>query len=207
MNGWPTFRLDDAALAEYRQCGTGLLCGELVGLDIDVLHEEAAAELHDLARRELGGGPCRSRPGAEVCSSPIERRGHSASSRRDFLIDGQSHQGGGAGRRSAICRLRARIRTLRRPTDGWTATRSPSRSPICRRSARSRSAAFIDKAEAVLARYGVPQKPDRMNGTEPPREHHTPPSDDPARRAYVEAALADEVKAVATASRGGRNAV
>src|SRR5512134_323686 len=58
-NGWPAFRLDDAALAEYRQCGTGLLCGRLLGCDIDVLNEAAAAELHALARSELGDGPAR----------------------------------------------------------------------------------------------------------------------------------------------------
>lgn len=45
MTRSPGLRLDDAALAEYRQCGTGLLCGTLVSLDIDVLDEAAASEL------------------------------------------------------------------------------------------------------------------------------------------------------------------
>ena len=59
MKAWPAFRLDNSSLAEYRHCGTGLLCGELLGLDVDVLNAEAAGELHALARVELGDGPSR----------------------------------------------------------------------------------------------------------------------------------------------------
>ena len=65
--------------------------------------------------------------------------------------------------------------------------------------------AFLAKAEAVLARFGVPQKTDWANGGEPLTTHRPPPDGDPARRAYCEAALADEVRRVATAAQGGRN--
>jgi hypothetical protein len=53
MKVWLAFRLDDSSLAEYRHCGTGLSCGELLGLDLDVLNAEAADELQALAGVEL----------------------------------------------------------------------------------------------------------------------------------------------------------
>src|SRR5512134_1858393 len=88
-NGWPAFRLDDAALAEYRQCGTGLLCGRLVGLDIDVLDEAAADELYELAQAKLGRGPSRIGRAPKVLiayrtATPFRKRQTPV-----FLIDGQ----------------------------------------------------------------------------------------------------------------------
>ena len=59
MKNWPGFVVDDAAINKYRDCGTGLLCGELVGVDIDVLDVQATGELHQLTRSELGDGPSR----------------------------------------------------------------------------------------------------------------------------------------------------
>ena len=205
MDGWPAFRVDDAALSEYRQCGTGLLCGELVGLDIDVLHERAAAELLDLARVELGGGPCR------VGKAPKSLRAYRTTSpfrkkqTNVFLIDGQTAkvEALASGQQFVAFAQHPETRAPYRWPDG-----DPLAIPFAAlpEVSEDQVAAFIVKAEAVLARYGKPQKAERKNGGDPPREHHQP-EDDPARRAYAEAALAGEVKAVATTSRGSRNAV
>lgn len=64
---------------------------------------------------------------------------------------------------------------------------------------------FLGKAEVVLGKYGKPEKPEPVNGKS--SAHCPPPPDEnPARRAYAEAALAEEVKRVATAFAGGCNA-
>jgi putative DNA primase/helicase len=55
----------------------------------------------------------------------------------------------------------------------------------------------------VLGRYGVPERPARANAK--PSSLRPPSDDTVARRAYAEAALADEVRQVATAARGSRN--
>lgn len=65
MKGWETIcaTADDAEIARWtkaqRNCtNTGLLCGDIVGVDIDVPVEALAAELETLAANMLGATPC-----------------------------------------------------------------------------------------------------------------------------------------------------
>ena len=203
MAGWPKFRLDDAALAEYRQCGTGLLCGNLLGCDIDILNEEAAAELHQLARRELGDGPARIGQPPKLLIAYRTARPFRKRQTRTFIIDGK------AGKVEMLADGQQFVAYATHPDTGrpyhWL-DGDPLGIPFADlpEVTEEQIIAFIGQAEVVLGKYGRPEKPERVNGGEPAREHHTP-SDDPARRAYVEAAFADEVKRVATAFAGGRN--
>lgn len=64
MKGWETVcgRADEAEIARWsraqRNCtNTGLLCGELVGIDIDVLDRDHAQRLRDMAADTLGPTP------------------------------------------------------------------------------------------------------------------------------------------------------
>jgi putative DNA primase/helicase len=204
MNGWPEFRVDDAALAEYREYGTGLLCGQLVGVDIDVLHAQAAAELHAQARTMLGKGPARVGLAPKVliayrASTPFRKR-----QTRTFVIDGHASKVEilADGQQFVSHALHPDTKQPYRWLDA-----DPLSVPFAQlpEVSEERIGAFIIAAESVLTKYGTPQKPDRANGGEPPREHRPAGDDDPIRRAYVEAALADETKRVATAGRGGRN--
>jgi hypothetical protein len=202
MAGWPSFRIDDAAIAEYWECGTGLLCGQLLGVDVDVMHAEAAAELHELARTELGDGPSRIGQAPKLLVAyrttvPFRKKqtcvflidGHA--SKVEVLADGQQF-------------VAYAIHPDTKAPYCWPAG-DPLAVPFADLPEVSEEAiaAFVTKAEAILAKYGVPEKPDRpVTGKPSP---HCKPVDDPAGRAYVEAALADEVKRVATAFAGGRN--
>lgn len=203
MNEWPSFRVDDAALAEYRQCGTGLLCGQLLGVDIDVLHCEAAAELQQLARAELGNGPSRIGLPPKILiayrtSVPFRKR-----QTRTFIIDGKASkvEALADGQQFVAFAVHPETKAPYRWPHG-----DPLAIPFTDLPAvtEDQIASFIDKAELVLAKYGGPEKPEPVNGK--PSAHCPPPDENPARRAYAEAALANEVKAVATAFAGGRNA-
>jgi bifunctional DNA primase/polymerase-like protein len=206
MAGWPTFRLDDAALAEYRRCGTGLLCGNLLGCDIDVLHEAAAGELHQLARAELGDGPARIGKAPKLLvafrtATPFRKR-----QTRTFVIDGHPAKVEmlADGQQFVAFAVHPDTKEPYRWLDG-----DPLAIPFADlpEVTEGQIIKFLGKAETVLAKYGRPEKPERVNGSESPRDYRQPPDDDPARRAYVEAAFADETKRVATAYANSRNDV
>jgi putative DNA primase/helicase len=187
MKDWPGFVVDDAALAKYRDYGTGLLCGELVGLDVDVLHEEAATELLELTRIELGDGPRRIGQAPKVLiayrtSAPFRKR-----QTKVFLINGHT------AKVEALATGQQLVSHAQHPGTGrpyeWPDGDLLDR-PFAslREVTEEQVAAFITKAELVLDKYGVPQKPDRVNGGESPREHREPPDDDQAPPAEAPAA-------------------
>ena len=90
MSGWRGFRLDDAALTRYWQCGTGLLTGELVGVDVDVLHAQAAAELQHLTQARARRRPGAYRPGPEVADRLSDGDAVSQAADANFMIDGHA---------------------------------------------------------------------------------------------------------------------
>jgi putative DNA primase/helicase len=204
MKDWPGFVVDDAALKKYRDCGTGLLCGELVGVDIDVLDAQAAAELHQLTRSALGDGPSRIGQPPKLLVAlrtavPFRKR-----QTRTFTIDGHASKVEvlADGQQFVAYAIHPDTRKPYTWPDG-----NPLDVPFAAlpEVTEAQVAAFLERAEWIFARFGVPEKPDRANGSEPPRDHSPAGDDDPARRAYVESALADETKRVATAGRGSRN--
>ena len=199
MAGWPKFRVDDTALSEYRDYGCGLLCGELIGIDIDVLHEEASSELRGLA--EPGIGPVRIGQPPKILvpyrtATPFRKKQTSK-----FVIGGHPArvEVPASGSSSSATRI---TRLPRSPTAGCTAIHSTFHLPLCRRSLEVEIKAFLAKAEAVLAL--------RRAGQADPRQWRLPRcvSHPPFRwhgALTREAALADEVGQVATAARGGCN--
>lgn len=56
---WPHYRYSEADLKKYAQHGTGILCGKVVALDIDVMDEKLSAEIEALANRMFGAAPRR----------------------------------------------------------------------------------------------------------------------------------------------------
>ena len=204
MKGWPEFVVNDDALQHYGHCGTGLLCGELIGVDIDVLDPAAADELHGLARAELGEGLARIGRAPKILIAYRVAARFRKHQTKTFLIDGH------ATKVEVLAGGQQFVAFAIHPDTGepyrWPGA-DPLTVPFAELPAvtEQQITAFITKAEAILAKYGVPEKPDRNNGGEPPGGHHRAAGDDPAGRAYAEAALADETKLVATSSFGSRN--
>lgn len=213
MNGWPSFRLDDHALAEYHNCGTGLLCGHLVGVDIDVLHTETAADLHQLARSELGDGPARvGKPPklliAYRASAPFRKR-----QTRVFLIDGYSCkvEALADGQQFVAFAVHPDTKQPYRWLDSNPLDVPFTALPVV---SEERILAFIAKAEAVLAKYGVPEKPDQPNGGNPTQPVQRGDNDPAKRKAARNDSLpltdvaenvggmADELVALVTAGGG-----
>ena len=204
MTEWPSFRLDDAALRQYRHLGTGLLTGQLVDCDIDVLHEAAAAELHALARTELGEGPARVGQPPKILiayrtPTPFRKR-----QTRTFIIGGKATKVEmlADGQQFVAYAVHPDTKQPYHWLDG-----DPLAIPFADlpEISEQQIATFIARAEAVLGKYGKPEKPDRTNGGGEHNQHQQA-ADDPAMRAYAEAAFADEVRRAAMAGRGNRNA-
>lgn len=202
MRNWTTFRVDDAAIAQYRDHGCGLLCGELVGVDIDVVHDQAAAELHALARTGLGAGPARIGQPPKLLVAYRTVAPFRKKQTRAFIIGGQS------AKIEVLARGQQFVSHALHPV-----TKKPYRwvegDPLAVPFAdlpevtEAGIEAFLQKAEGVLGRFGAPEKPVRPatgDITGHPASDGTPTS-----RAYADAALADEVRQVATAIPGSRN--
>lgn len=197
MNKWSRFELDDASLRTYGQCGTGLLTGHLVGIDIDVLHEEAAAKLRVLAFGCLGFWPIR------IGQSPKElivyrtEKPFRKIQTRVFAIDGQPCKVEVLGEGQQFVAYATHPDT-KEPYE-WPDERChPLITPLddLPEVTKDQLNDFLTKAEGVLARYGTPV--DTSADTAEAREHPEPPPNT-GPSAYAEAALADEAKAVATA--------
>jgi hypothetical protein len=56
---WPSYAYTDGDEEIYAKCGTGLLCGRIIGLDIDVRAPALADELDAMAVDLFGVAPCR----------------------------------------------------------------------------------------------------------------------------------------------------
>src|SRR2546430_12688569 len=56
---WQRYKFVPGEERRYAGAGTGLLCGSLIGLDIDVYDAAVAREIGKLARRNLGAAPSR----------------------------------------------------------------------------------------------------------------------------------------------------
>jgi Primase C terminal 2 (PriCT-2)/Family of unknown function (DUF5906) len=56
---WPRYRFQAADLGKYATCGTGILTGAVVGVDIDVLRPDLAAALEEFAKQSFGDAPRR----------------------------------------------------------------------------------------------------------------------------------------------------
>jgi putative DNA primase/helicase len=57
--GWPRYEFNKSDLERYASAGTGLLCGDVVALDIDVRDKKLAGELDALAEQRFGAAPRR----------------------------------------------------------------------------------------------------------------------------------------------------
>lgn len=202
MRGWTTFRVDDAAIAEYRDHGCGLLCGELIGVDIDVLHEGAAAELFKLAQTELGTGLARIGQAPKLLVAYRTTTPFRKKQTRAFIIDGHSAKVEVLARGQQF--VSHALHPVTKKPYRWL-NGDPLDLPFTDLPEVTEAAieAFLGKAAVVLGRFGMPQKPTRANGK--PSSLRPPPDDTPARRTYAESALAEEVRQVATAARGSRN--
>jgi putative DNA primase/helicase len=59
LSGWPKYQYANADARKYENCGTGILCGDIVAVDIDVPDEALAMQLQALVQRMLGPAPVR----------------------------------------------------------------------------------------------------------------------------------------------------
>jgi hypothetical protein len=58
-DGWQHYRFRESDLTQYTRAGTGILCGKVVGLDIDVRDPKLVEELEALAEQMFGPAPRR----------------------------------------------------------------------------------------------------------------------------------------------------
>jgi len=58
-DAWTTYELSDDDLRRYAKSGTGILCGKVIGADIDVRVAALVGKLEDLAEQMLGAAPRR----------------------------------------------------------------------------------------------------------------------------------------------------
>jgi len=59
LDDWPNFRCTDADYGRFAQDGTGIICGKVVGIDIDVRDAQLAAQIDAMATERFGAAPRR----------------------------------------------------------------------------------------------------------------------------------------------------
>jgi hypothetical protein len=56
---WQNYSYQSGDEFRYMHCGVGILCGDVVGVDVDIFNSDAATEVRALAREMLGPAPVR----------------------------------------------------------------------------------------------------------------------------------------------------
>lgn len=208
---WEAFEATPTEIAKWRSCYTGILLGEVVAVDIDVLHEPAAEELYQLTLAMLGHGVVRIGQAPKLgmlfrASNPFSKR-----STEKYLIEGYAKT------------AQVEILASGQQVVGWAihpetgfpylwpdGTLLDVRCCDLVEVTEAKVDAFLRAAGDVLARYGdrVREAPARQHSADTPPQRGSVPGNghrDARRQKYVEAAIQGECDAVAATPPGGRN--
>lgn len=213
MQKWQSFRADDNAIRAYRSLGVGILCGQTVCVDIDVLHEQASMELHELANDHFGYGLPRVGVFPKIAliyrtETPFRKKltesynfdGFERAQKVEVLAEGQQF-------------VAFAIHPDTSQPYEWLDGPSIIDVPHSELTAIDEAQVdeFIAQANTILARYGTAIRPAREPDPTPePRQSRSAPngnhgSGNRRQQAYVESALAAEVSSVAGAPKSTRN--
>jgi putative DNA primase/helicase len=197
IGGWLDYRLSPDDLTRHHGAGVGLLCGKVVGVDIDVRDEALANEIERLAERMLGPAPRRIgrapkvlrmyradgepftklvTPGYRLPDDDPEAKPH----RVEVLATGQQFVAEG-------------IHPETEKPYRWNGAGSPLTVPVAKLTAvtQQQLQSFLAAAEAVLGRSGRPAG--KLAQMELADREHAP---SPRQRADDSAALRKALKAI-----------
>jgi hypothetical protein len=59
LEEWENYKFRNGDQTQYKDCGTGIICGEVVGVDIDIRERDLAERIEALAEKMLGAAPRR----------------------------------------------------------------------------------------------------------------------------------------------------
>lgn len=158
---WQHYKFSESDLTKHAQAGTGLLCGRVIGVDIDVRDAALAAEIEKLAEEMLGAAPRRIGQAPKVLRLYQAANPFAKQSTRGYRLPSDAPEDK-LHRVEILAQGQQFVAFNIHPDTGkpyeWNGAGSPLTVPIGLLPEVSETLArdFIEKAEAILARRGTP---------------------------------------------------
>lgn len=158
---WQKYRFREDDLERFKQAGTGLLCGKVVGIDIDVRVPEHATELERLAEEMFAPAPRRIGQAPKVLRLYRAEKPFTKLSTRGYRMRGDDPEAK-AHRVEILATGQQFVAFNIHPTTGkpyeWNGSGNPLDVPIGMLPVVSETDArkYVEAAEQILAKYGRP---------------------------------------------------